>query len=90
MGNFVHGGLRYAKKGDFLVKFVSFFFSFTRAVTFFTDVVGGSNFDHICNLVAAPGKVGHGINFHENFFHRGRKTGKKMQVVVFFDFDREL
>ena len=90
MENFVHGGLRYAKKGDFLVKFVSFFFSFTFAVTFFTDVVGGSNFDHICKLVAAPGKVGHGINFHENFFHHGRKTGQKMQVVVFFDFEREL
>ena len=69
---------------------ILFFFSFTRAVTFFTDVVGGSNFDHICILVAAPGISYQGINFYENFFHHGRKTGKKMQVVVFFDFDREL
>ena len=67
-----------------------YFFSFTRAVTRFLDVVGGSNFDHICKLVAAPGIFYQGINFHENFFHRGRKTGKKMQVVVFFDFDIEL
>ena len=66
------------------------FFSFKVECPVLADVVGSRNLAQIRVLGSHPTITIYIFHFCEKKFFFGRKTGQKMQVVIFFDFDTEL